>query len=74
MADHPLSSVLRARFSISRSDDAPRRETLPVRSPSDHRARNALLAQTLAWSLSGVTMRRNRTGEPALTVLSDPPV
>jgi hypothetical protein len=32
----------------------------------------ALLAQTLAWSLSGVTMRRNRTDELALTVLSDP--
>jgi hypothetical protein len=32
----------------------------------------ALLAETLAWSLSGVTMRRNRTDELALTVLSDP--
>jgi hypothetical protein len=32
----------------------------------------ALLAQMFAWSLSGVTMRRNRTDELALTVLSDP--
>lgn len=32
----------------------------------------ALIAQALAWALSGVTMRRNRTDELALSVSSDP--
>jgi hypothetical protein len=32
----------------------------------------ALIAQALAWALSGVTMRRNRTDELVLSVLSDP--
>ena len=32
----------------------------------------ALIAQALAWALSGVTMRRNRTDELALSVLVDP--
>ena len=32
----------------------------------------ALVAQALGWALSGVTMRRNRTDELALSVRSDP--